>query len=56
MRKGVKFRSSGEPIERRTRAPAPYDTPAMHDDVGYGDVKNLGKHVPLKSLVREPSL
>jgi hypothetical protein len=24
MRKGVKFRSCDEPIERRTRAPAPY--------------------------------
>jgi hypothetical protein len=53
MRKGVKFRSSAEPIERRTSAPAPYDT------ISYANSRrglaNGKGNPPLRSLVREPS-
>jgi hypothetical protein len=44
MRKGVKFRSSWEPIERRTSAPAPYDTTVTYISLRWrGGVKHRGK-------------
>ena len=52
MRKGVRFRSCWEPMERRTSAPAPY-THLSQYDVGE---KKMDSKAPLRSLVREPSL